>query len=125
MTVFFKGFSTIGKNFGGYTLTEHELIKRDLYNNFSIKKGEKLMNPEFGTIIWHMLFEPLTESTSNLIVEDVKQIINNDPRVELMDISLTEYDHGIRVEATIRYVSFNTVETLSLGFDTASGLSTS
>ena len=41
-----------------------------------IRKGEKLMNPEFGTIIWDMLFEPLSDETKSLIIQDVKKIVS-------------------------------------------------
>ena len=34
-----------------FRLTDAELIKRDLLNHFAIRKGEKLENPNFGTII--------------------------------------------------------------------------
>jgi len=124
MVTYFKGFSTVGRDFGANTLTDQELIKQDLFNHFRIRKGEKLMNPEFGTIIWHMLFEPLTEATSNLIIDDVKEIIGADPRVNLTNVTLIEYEHGIRIEADVQYASFDTVEKLTLGFDNNVGLVT-
>ena len=37
-----------------------------------IRKGEKLENPEFGTIIWDCLFEPLTEDLRETIAQCAK-----------------------------------------------------
>jgi phage baseplate assembly protein W len=54
----YRGLSTLGQN-KKFRLTDIELVKRDLLNHFQIRKGEKLMNPNFGSIIWNMLFEPL------------------------------------------------------------------
>jgi phage baseplate assembly protein W len=58
MPIRYRGFSTIGQT-KKYRLTDLELIKRDLLNHFAIRKGEKLMDPNFGSIIWNMIFEPL------------------------------------------------------------------
>ena len=60
MAVLFKGFSTVDKNRAPYTLTDTNLIKRDLLNHFYTKKGERVMRPNFGSIIWDMLMEPET-----------------------------------------------------------------
>jgi len=55
MATRYRGFSTINQ-IKKFRLTDVELVKRDLINHFSIKKGQKLMNPDFGSIIWNMLY---------------------------------------------------------------------
>ena len=55
MATRYKGFSTIDQT-KKFRLTDIDLVKRDLLNHFSIRKGEKLMTPNFGSIIWNMLF---------------------------------------------------------------------
>ena len=55
----FKGYSTVGKvNVTSTILFDIELIKRDLLNHFSIKRGEKLENPNFG-MFYKTKFHPL------------------------------------------------------------------
>ena len=49
MATRYRGFSTINQ-VKKFRLTDIELVKRDLINHFGIKKGQKLMNPEFGSI---------------------------------------------------------------------------
>ncbi len=56
----YRGFSTIGK-VKKFKLTDLELVKQNLFNHFNIRKGEKLMQPGFGSVIWSMMFEPLNE----------------------------------------------------------------
>ena len=54
----FKGFSSkADKN--NFKLYDFALIKQDLINRLSVRKGERVENPEFGTIIYDVLFEPL------------------------------------------------------------------
>ena len=123
MTTYF-GFSTYNR-IRKFNLTDFELVKQDLFNHFSIRKGEKLMNPKFGTIIWDLLFEPLTEEVRDLIVEDIKNVVNYDPRLQADDVVITEYDHGIQVELELRYVLTNESATLALQFDRMSKTLTS
>jgi phage baseplate assembly protein W len=119
----YKGFSSItpGKNF---SLTDFELVKRDLQNHFYIRKGEKLMNPEFGTIIWDMLFEPLTQETKNVIMQDIKRIIANDPRISAKNVIVTQFDRGIQIELELVYITTGQIGLLELQFDQNNQLST-
>ena len=75
------------------------------------------MNPDFGTIIWDTLFEPLTEDIKNSIVQDVKRVIASDPRVSAQNVIVTQYDRGIQIEIDLIYVSTGARGPLSLTFD--------
>ena len=123
MTTYF-GFSTYNR-IRKFNLTDFELVKQDLFNHFSIRKGEKLMNPKFGTIIWDLLFEPLTSEVRNLIIEDIKNIVNYDPRLQANNVAITEYDHGIQIELELVYVLTNESAALILQFDRTSKTLTS
>lgn len=123
MTTYF-GFSTYNR-IRKFNLTDFELVKQDLFNHFSIRKGEKLMNPKFGTIIWDLLFEPLTSEVRNLIIEDIKNIVNYDPRLQANNVAITEYDHGIQIELELVYVLTNESAALVLQFDRTSKTLTS
>ena len=112
----YKGFSSKEptRNFKLYDL---DLIKTDLLNHFYIRKGEKLENPEFGTILWDILFEPFTEEVKNLIAKDVENIVNYDPRVSVTAVNVDSTDQGIRIEAEINYLQYNVNERMTLNFD--------
>ena len=57
----YRGISTVNEANSSFALYDIGLIKQDLLNHFHIRQGEKLENPEFGTIIWDILFDPLTD----------------------------------------------------------------
>jgi phage baseplate assembly protein W len=120
----YRGYNTVNNNTTKVRLEDAELIKRDLLNHFNIRKGEKLMRPDFGTIIWDALFEPLTEDLRDAIVEDVLEIIKYDPRIVADRVLVDEYENGILVEATIRYSNLNQSENLRLLFDQNSNSAT-
>ena len=112
----FKGFSSKATN-SNYKLYDFELIKQDLINRLSIRKGERVENPEFGTIIYDVLFEPLTDAIKQAVADDIAQNLNADPRISTEEILVSESEHGIAVQATITYVPYNITEKLLLNFD--------
>ena len=83
----------------------------------SVRKGERVENPEFGTIIYDVIFEPLTEALKQAIADDVAKNLNADPRLSTQDIVVSESEHGISVQATITYVPYNITEKLTFSFD--------
>jgi phage baseplate assembly protein W len=118
MATTYKGFSTQAgsKNF---RLTDFNLIKQDILNHFNIRKGEKLMRPNFGTIIWNVLHEPFTEDLKSVITQDVKAIAAYDPRVSFDNIIITEFDQGIQIELQLRYVLTNQTNVMLMNFNGA------
>ena len=112
----YKGFSSseATKNFKLYDIN---LVKQDLINHFYIRKGEKLENPEFGTVIWDMLFEPFTPDVKEIIAKDVEAIINYDPRFAVTEINIDSTDQGMRIQADLVYIPFNITERMTLNFD--------
>ena len=115
-TVTFKGFSSRADK-RNYKLYDFEVAKQDLINRLSVRKGERVENPEFGTIIYDAIFEPFTEQLKDAIVEDITANLNADPRISTEEILVTEADKGIAIQATITYVPLNITEKLRFNFD--------
>ena len=113
----YRGISTVGNPTGGFALYDLALIKQDIVNHFHIRYGERLENPNFGTIIWDLLFDPLTEEVKNLIVQNVFTIINYDPRVRVQNVIVSEYESGIQIECELTYLVYNISESLRFKFD--------
>lgn len=120
----YKGFSTVSTDTENFKLYDYALIKQDLINHFYVRQGERLMNPTYGTIIWDLIFEPMTEQTQNLILQNVNEIINYDPRITANNVIVTQYESGIQIECMLTYVPYNLSEQLQLQFDQNNGLLT-
>jgi len=112
----FYGFSTAADIPGRYTLYDIDIVKQDIYNEFMTRKGERVMLPTYGSIVWDLLFDPLTEGNKDLIVEDTQRIANKDPRTELINVGVDEYEHGISVSLLLEYKPFNIQDTLYIQF---------
>jgi len=116
MATIYKGFSTQAGS-TNFRLTDFNLIKQDILNHFNIRKGEKLMRPNFGTIIWNVLHEPFTEDLKSVISQDVKAIASYDPRVSFDNIIITEFDQGVQIELQLRYVLTNQTNVMLMNFN--------
>ena len=115
-SVTFKGFSSRADN-QNFKLYDFEVAKQGLINRLSVRKGERVENPEFGTIIYDVLFEPFTDELKEQITDDITENLNADPRIATEEILVTEADKGIAIQATIKYVPLNIVEKLRFAFD--------
>ena len=112
----YKGFSS-QQSSRNYKLYDIDLVKQDLINHFYIRKGEKLENPDFGTVIWDMLFEPFTPDVKEIIAKDVEAIVNYDPRISVQEVQIDSTDQGMRIQVELIYRPFNITEKMSLNFD--------
>ncbi len=112
----YKGFSS-SSNTKNFKLYDIDIVKQDFINHFYIRKGEKLENPDFGTVIWDILFEPFTPQVKEIIAKDVQTIINYDSRMIVTDIQIDSTDLGIRIQADLVYLPFNINERMTLNFD--------
>lgn len=116
VTFTYKGFSSREKT-RNFKLYDIDLVKQDLINHFYIRKGEKLENPTFGTVIWDMLFEQFTQEVKEIISKDVEAIINYDPRVSVQNLEIDTTEFGMRIQANVLYLPFNVNERMVFNFD--------
>lgn len=112
----YKGFSTYNRR-KRFAVSDFELVKQDIFNHFNIKRGEKLMRPEFGTEIWDLLFEPFTTDTSESIKDEIRAICASDPRVRVERVSVDQYEHGINVRIDLVYRTTNQTASLFAQFE--------
>jgi uncharacterized protein len=115
----FVGFSTSAQKSGkrSWVLYDIELIKRDLYNHFYTRFGERVMRPDFGCSIWDYIMEPNLEETRDSILREVERIVNLDIRLDVKDIRLFEKDHTVMVSMELIYRPFHTSEIFTLAFE--------
>ena len=121
---FYKGFSTADDTSLTNKIYDFALIQQDIMNMFQTKKGERVMNPEFGTIIWSLIYEPFTKDVKQLISDDVTRILNYDPRVTPTQINITEAEYGLVIEATLFYKQQDVSQQMSLAFNKELGIVT-
>jgi phage baseplate assembly protein W len=112
----FIGFNTINQ-FKKFTLTDFELIKRDLLNAFNIRQGQLPGRPAYGTVLWDYVFEPQTTQTQSAINTEVQRVAGGDPRIFISDVQSYPQENGILIEVQLTVVPTQNAEILSIFFD--------
>ena len=120
---FYKGYSSLDRANSTFKLFDLDLVKQNIINTFNTRKGERVMNPLFGSIVWDILMEPMTPAIREALNDDVKSICSSDPRVTPTSIKITEYPSGYIVEVTLKLVGTDQSTFMALTFDQIIGLS--
>lgn len=121
-THFYRGFSTVNSNNRSSKIYDFDLIKQNLLNHFNTRKGERVMNAGFGTVIWDLIMEPLTPQVKEALTKDITTICSYDPRTYPIQIAINEYEQGFLVEVTLVLKGTDQTSNLKLAFDQKLGL---
>lgn len=119
---FYVGYSSIDSNAVTTKLYDFDIIKQDIINQFNTRKGERVMNPNFGTLIWDLIYEPFTDDVKQALSDDISKICNSDPRVVPIQIDINEQEYGMLIEITLQYVGTDQTANMKLSFDKQLGL---
>ena len=120
-----KSFKDISMSFKVSPLTydliankNETAIARSIRNLILTAPGERPFNPELGSQVRRLLFDPIDDITTEALKEQIENTINNfEPRVRLRQVVVQpnfdggEYDISIRydivgIEATTQQLSF-------------------
>ena len=103
-------FKDINITFKKHPVTDDLVVSRDasaikqaIVNLLLTNKGEKLMNPEYGSNIRSYLFEPLDYGTAAEIKGNIKYTIDRwEPRINILNLNATPNfdDNGFDVDMT-------------------------
>lgn len=119
---FYKGFSSVDNTSSSTEIFDFDLVRQDIINNFQTKRGERVMNPTFGSIIWDLIMEPATPETRQQFIDDITAICTSDPRITPIQMDLTEYETGYFLELTLLLNNTDQTTNMRLQFDQKIGL---
>lgn len=93
------------KGQGLVEMTEAELnIKNSLFIILSTNIGERMMQPEFGSNLSKLMFEPLNRTFSTFITEQIKNaILYYEPRITLDSVDYTPDELNGKVDMQLNY----------------------
>lgn len=118
----YHGFSSnkwvSSKQFG---ISNFEVVKQDLYNHIFTAKGDRVMMPTFGTRIPLLTFEPNDENTRKIIEDDLRMVIEYDPRVRLVDMQVVSLNdnNAILGLVDVFYLEFGVQDMLKIEVKTS------
>jgi phage baseplate assembly protein W len=113
---YFVGFNTVDQSRPPYSLTNIELVKRDINNQFATPMGSRVMLPTYGTKIYSYLFDPFDEYTKNSIIQDATRVVQSDPRVSLVSIDVFQEDQALTVAMILKFQPESVTDSLFVTF---------
>lgn len=115
-TPYFVGFNTVGQPNPPYNLNNIALVKRDIENTFATPLGTRVMLPNYGTRIYDYLFDPFDEYTKQAIIADAVNVIQSDPRVDLVSIDVYQEDQALNVIMVLLFKPESVTDNLFVTF---------
>ena len=112
----FIGYSTINQ-YKKFTLTDGELVKRDLLNAFNIRQGTLPGRPGYGSTLLDYVFENQDTTTERAILAEIQRIAGGDPRIYISDANFYPQENGALIELQVQIVPSTTVEQLNIFFN--------
>lgn len=116
----FIGYSTINQ-YKKFTLTDGELVKRDLLNAFNIRQGTLPGRPGYGSTLLDYVFENQDTVTERAVTAEIQRIAASDPRIYISDLNYYPQENGVLIELQIQIVPGTTTEQLNIFFNQSTG----
>ena len=106
------------------TYTTIDQARTNLKNLLLTIKGERVFQPDFGTNLYKVLFEPNTEFLRDNIKEEIKGSVSKwTPYINLESINVSGQENTVRVNINYTVSPSNFGSTITLEFDLSTGIS--
>jgi len=95
--------------------TNEAAVNRSIRNLLLTDRGERLYQPDIGSDIRQLLFEPMIASTGDLIRKFVLNTITNyEPRAKVLDVTVLAYEEKNAYAVTVTYMIINRQDPVQL-----------
>ena len=91
-------------------------VKQSLNNIFTWRKGQRILNPAFGNIIYEYLYEPINGLTTKNLRAGILQMLSVEPRINVisMDINPVPDENSIYVAIQYLIPALNVIDTFNI-----------
>lgn len=95
--------------------TNEASVNRSIRNLLRTNRGERLYQPDIGSDLQQLLFEPMIASTGDLIRKFVQNTITNyEPRAKVLNVEVKAYEESNAYSVTIYYMLINRQDPVQL-----------
>ena len=95
--------------------TNEAAVNRSIRNLLLTNRGERLYQPDIGSDLQQLLFEPMIASTGDLIRKFVQNTITNyEPRVKVLSVDVLAYEEKNAYSVTVTYMLINKQDPVQL-----------
>lgn len=100
------------------SIKNFESIKRSVRNIINTNKGERPFNPDFGSNVRALLFEPDSDLLRIALEDEIEaQLLNFEPRIDILNISVSNTSEQIdsyELNVIIEFTPINSQQVVTL-----------
>ena len=100
------------------SIKNFESIKRSVRNIINTNKGERPFNPDFGSNVRALLFEPDSDIVRIALEDEIEaQLLNFEPRIDILNISVSNTSEQIdsyELNVVIEFTPINSQQVVTL-----------
>jgi len=90
-------------------------VTRSIRNLLNTERGERLYQPDVGSSIRKLLFEPIDDTTSEILISAIKDTLNQfEPRAKVLSIDVVPEEDRNRYVVTVVYMLINRTDPISV-----------
>ena len=90
-------------------------VTRSIRNIILTNRGERLYQPDLGSDIRSLLFEPMSTFTANVLRKTIEDAITKyEPRAKVINVQVDPYEDTNRYVVTIVYMLINKTDPISV-----------
>jgi phage baseplate assembly protein W len=95
--------------------TKENAIIASVKNILMTRFYERPFNPNLGSNIYNLLFEPVDFVTASILSKEISMAINNfEPRVSIREIIVTPDNNNQKYDVTLTFFIINSVKPISV-----------
>ena len=106
-----RGFKDVGMSFllnvftkDAAVVKNENAIKQSIKNLVLTQKGEKLFQPEIGSGVYELLFEPMDPFTADSIRDEVINTLGQyEPRITILEVDVEPNEDTNTFDVTVEY----------------------
>ena len=106
-----RGFKDVGMSFllnvftkDAAVVKNENAIKQSIKNLVLTQKGEKLFQPEIGSGVYELLFEPMDPFTADSIRDEIINTLGQyEPRISILEVDVEPNEATNTFDVTVEY----------------------
>jgi phage baseplate assembly protein W len=107
-----------------FKLVDTKLVVQDFINSMNIRRGTKVGQPGYGTVLWDFLFDTNTAGVRAQIESEVRRLARQDPRIILNSLTIYSNSNGILIEIQMAISPINEAFVAKVKFNLATETAT-
>lgn len=90
-------------------------VTRSIRNLLNTQQGERLYQPDVGSNVRKLLFEPIDDTTTDILASTIRDTLNAyEPRAKVLDVSVVPDEERNRYVVAVVYMLINKQDPISV-----------